>query len=206
MKIIAVSVRRKHITAVKLEDGNELLLDSDIVAEKELKPGGSIADPDALLYESDLKRAKSRALWYLSRGDLSKKTLSDKLYTAGFGETVTAAAVERMTELGLINDEKYARHLCEYLRDTAISQKELYFKLINKGIPSDLAKEVLEEEPDDETDKILKLLKTKYVSKLQDEEGIKKVIAALQRKGFSYYDIKDALKAYNEEIECEEDS
>ncbi len=206
MKIIAISVRRKHITALKLEDGTELLLDSDIVAEKALKPGGFIADPDALLYESDLKRAKSRALWYLSRGDHSRHALTEKLINGGFSKEAAAAAVERMEELSLIDDQRYAAHLCQILSSSGVSKKELYYKLINKGISSELAKNTVEEIEGEESEKILGLLKTKYSSKLDCEENIQKVFATLVRKGFSYYDIKDAFKAYNEEIECEEDN
>ena len=158
-------------------------------------------DPDALLYESDFKRAKSRALWYLSRGDLTEKGLLDKLKLAGFGEKASADATERMKELGLIDDEKFARRLAEMLESSGSSEKEIYFKLVNKGVPSIVAKEVLSERETDESEKIKKLLYTKYQSKLNTDEGVQKVIASFARKGFSFSDIKDAIRAYNEEIE-----
>lgn len=205
MKIISVENRRKKLSAVRFEDSSELMLDSEIVIEKGLKPGVFIDDPDALLYSSDLKRAKSRALWYLSRGDLSEKGLADKLKVAGFSEKAVSDAVLRMTELGLINDEKYAVRMAEYLNLSGHSEREVYFKLLNKGISSNLAKEVLENTEIDEVSKIEKLLKTKYQTKLQEDGGAEKVIAALARKGFSFSDIKDAIKAYNEEINNDED-
>lgn len=201
MKILALQNRRKCLTAVKLENGEELLLDTEIVIIRDLKPGVLLDDPDALLYESDFKRAKSRALWYLSRGDLTEKGLLDKLKLAGFGEKASADATERMKELGLIDDEKFARRLAEILESSGSSEKEIYFKLVNKGVPSDVAKEVLSERETDESEKIKKLLYTKYQSKLNTDEGVQKVIASLARKGFSFSDIKDAIRAYNEEIE-----
>ncbi len=199
MKIIALQTRRKCLTAVKLENGEELLLDTETVIARDLKPGVFIDDPDTLLYESDFKRAKSRALWYLSRSDHSQKVLKDKLTAAGFSEQAITATVERMCELGLIDDHKLARRLCENLSFAGSSKKEIYYKLINKGIPSDIAKEILSEDENEESQKILHLLKTKYSSKLDTPEGVQKVIAALARKGFSFYDIKDAIKSYNEE-------
>ena len=201
MKIVALQNRRKCLTAVKLENGEELLLDTEIVIIRDLKPGVLLDDPDALLYESDFKRAKSRALWYLSRGDLTEKGLLDKLKLAGFGEKASADATERMKELGLIDDEKFARRLAEMLESSGSSEKEIYFKLVNKGVPSGVAKEVLSERETDEGEKIKKLLYTKYQSKLNTDEGVQKVIASLARKGFSFSDIKDAIRAYNEEIE-----
>lgn len=205
MKIISVENRRKKLSVIRLDDSSELLIDTEIVIEKGLKPGVFIDDPDALLYSSDLKRAKSRALWYLSRGDLSEKALADKLKGASFCEKAVQEAVFRMKELGLINDEKYAVRLAEYLNLSGHSEKEVYFKLLNKGIPSPLAKEVLENTEFDETSKIIKLLKTKYQTKLQTDGGDQKVITALARKGYSFSDIKDAIKAYNEEINSDED-
>lgn len=205
MKIIAVQNRRKGLTALKLEDGSELILDTEIVIMRDLKSGVNIDDPIALLYDSDYKRAKSRALWYLSRGDHSEKALYDKLVSGGFSEEASAAAVERMRELDLIDDERYARRLAEYMSASGISRREIYYKLTNKGIPSSVAKEVIEEDNSDESQKIKKLIETKYSKKLETEEGVQKVFAALQRKGFSFSDIKDAFKEYNEEINCNEE-
>lgn len=205
MKIIAVENRRKKLSAVRFEDSSELMLDTEMIIEKGLKPGVFIDDPDALLYDSDLKRAKSRALWYLSRGDMSKKTLFDKLKTAGFGEKAVWEAVLRMQELDLINDEKYAARLAEHLNSSGHSEKEIYFKLLNKGIPSATIKAILLDTEFDEVSKILKLLKSKYQTKLQSEGGAEKVIASLARKGYCFSDIKDAIKAYNEEINSDED-
>ncbi len=205
MKIIAVQNRRKGLTALKLEDGSELVLDTEIVIMRDLKSGVNIDDPIALLYDSDYKRAKSRALWYLSRGDHSEKALYDKLVSGGFSEEASAAAVERMRELDLIDDERYARRLAEYMSASGISRREIYYKLTNKGIPSSVAKEVIEEDNSDESQKIKKLIETKYFKKLETGEGVQKVFAALQRKGFSFSDIKDAFKEYNEEINCNEE-
>lgn len=205
MKIIALQNRRKCLTSVTLEDGSELLLDTEIVIAKDLKPGVFIDDPDALVYESDYKRAKSRALWYLSRADHTEKGLTEKLQTAGFTQTAVENAVERMKELGLIDDAKYASRLCEALSQSGASQREIYFKLIKKGVPSDLAKQTLEGEQAEEYDKIVYLLKTKYYSKLSSKEEIEKTVNSLARKGFSFSDIKEALRQYNEEIIYNED-
>ncbi|MBQ5911235.1 MAG: regulatory protein RecX [Clostridia bacterium] len=201
MKIISLKDRRKGLTSVLLEDGTELLLDTEIVIIKNLTPGAVIGDPDALLYESDLKRAKSRALWYLSRGDLSEKKLTEKLTLGGFMPSAVQSAAERMKELGLVDDLRLAQRLFEYYSEGGSSKREIYFKLTNKGIPSGIAKQVLEENETDEQEKLIKLIKTKYASKLKTEEGVQKTFAALVRKGFSFSDVKEALKAYSEELE-----
>lgn len=205
MKIIKLSDRRKGLTALILEDNSELLLDSEIVILNNLQPGVILDDPDALVFESDLKRAKSRALWYLSRGDLAEKKLKEKLLQGGFMSAATEAAAERMKELGLINDERLAERLYGYLSESGASKREILYKLQNKGIPLDIAKGVVENDTADESEKLLKLIKTKYAGKLNTEEGVRKTFNTLLRHGYSYSDVRDALKAYSEEIENSED-
>ncbi|MBO7217247.1 MAG: RecX family transcriptional regulator, partial [Clostridia bacterium] len=104
----------------------------------------------------------------------------------------------------LINDEAYAARMAEYLINSGISKREAEFKLINKGIAKDLAHSFFEN-IDDESGKIKQLLERKYANKLGDAESVKKVFAALIRKGFSYSDVKSALKEYSEEIMYSED-
>ncbi len=205
MKIIKLSDRRKGLTALILEDNSELLLDSEIVILNNLQPGVILDDPDALVFESDLKRAKSRALWYLSRGDLAEKKLREKLLQGGFMPEATDAAVKRMTELGLINDERLAERLYEYLSESGASKREILHKLQNKGIHFDIAREIVENDDSDESEKLIKLIKTKYAGKLDTEEGVRKTFNTLIRHGYSYSDVRDALKAYSEEIENSED-
>ena len=205
MKILLVKSGKKHLDHIVLEDGTELCIDSDLTETKKLAPGMDIPDPDALRYESDYIRAKSRALWYLSRSDHSEKALRDKLIAAGFDPLACQEACQRMVELDLINDSRYARHLAEYLSASGSSKREIAYKLSCKGISSDTVKEVLSESEEDEVQKIIKLLDAKYKNKLSNENDIQKVFAALVRKGFSFSDVKTALKEYSEQIELSEE-
>ena len=206
MKIVSLTEKRKNLTAICLEDGSEYLVDSDLVTTENLTVQGEIEDVDELLLKSDFKRAKSRALWYLSRSDHSKKALTDKLIKGGFSKESIDLAMMRMEELGLINDETLAIRLNEYFSSQKMSKKEIYHKLILKGIERELAKDIVFCDDESESEKIKELLKTKYSSKLDSEENIKKVYASLVRKGFSFSDIKEALKIYSEELENSEDS
>ncbi len=204
MKVAALKQMKKALTAVTFDDGSELLLDSELIIIENIKIGFEIDDVDNLKYLSDYKRAKSRALWYLSRGDLSEKALYDKLVRGEFSERASRDAVERMKELGLVNDEAYATRMAEYLKNCGISKREAEYKMTSRGIPRDIAHSLLESE-ENECDKIKHLLEHKYANKLSDEESVKKVFAALIRKGFSYSDVKSALREYSEEIYNSED-
>ena len=206
MKILSIKSGKKHLDHIVLEDGTELSLDKDIVEGKKLSVGLDLSDPEALKYESDFIRAKSRALWYLSRSDHSEKALRDKLIAAGFGPSASRDAVNRMVELGLIDDERYARRLAEYLSASGSSKREIRYKLSMKGISSDIIKEISSEDETDEREKLARLIETKYKTKLNSEKDVEKVFAALVRKGFSYSDIKSVLKNYSEQIEFSEEN
>lgn len=204
MRVTALHQKRKSLTAVVFEDGSELSLDSETVLSEGIKVGSEIDDIEKLGYLSDLKRAKSRALWYLSRADHSEKALFDKLKRGGFCEAACRDALDRMKELGLVDDERYAKRLCEYLSQSGVSNRELEHKLISKGIPGRMARE-LARGTEDESQRLDYLLRHKYSGKLSDSEGVKKVFAALIRKGFSYSDVRAAMKNYSEELEYSED-
>ena len=205
MKIVAISTRKKGLTLVTLEDGSENLIDTELVLSRGLSVNGQVENIDELLFDSDLKRAKSRAIWYLSRRDYSKKELTDKLITAGFSKKTSALAVERMEELGLVNDEAFAKRLfTELVTYRHASTREAVQKLKLKGIDRDLIKALEEENESDESESIKLLIAKKYQNRLDTEDGVKKVFAALIRKGFSPSDVRRALKEYSEELECED--
>ena len=62
-----------------------------------------------------------------------------------------------------------------------------------RGVAGDIISAVLEDYEFDNVDNIVSLVEAKYTSKLEQENGKQKVIQALQRKGFSYSDIKSAF-------------
>ncbi len=205
MLITQISERRKGITLV-VADGQEFLLNSDTLYSSGLSVGMNV-EHDVLLKlkkQSDEERAKSRALWYLSRGDHSKKALLEKLYR-NFPQDASIKAVERMEELGLIDDLRYATNVASSLSSTNTSDREIVRKLFAKGVPSELAKQVVSELESDSSAQIRQLLERKYSRRLIDEDGVRKVYAALIRKGFSHSDVRAALREYSENLDnCEE--
>ena len=52
---------------------------------------------------------------------------------------------------------------------------------------------------------ITELIEKKYARRLDSEEGVQKVFAALVRRGFSFGDVKSALRQYSENIENSEE-
>lgn len=220
MRILEIKKRRKSLYAISLEpkpDSEDLffetdstgllVLDASLVAEKGLSVNQEITNEDLvnLVSESFLRRAKSRALWYLSRGDLSYKELFGKLCRA-FPEEAAKNACDKMQELGFINDERYAERLAEnLLTGKRVSKRQAEYLMAGKGIDRETARYALDEVDADPVVIITELIEKKYKNKMGDKASTEKVIAALARRGFSFSSIREAVKKYNSEIEIYED-
>ncbi len=203
MRIISISKEKQHLSKITFDTNEEILLDNDIVSLYCLHEDDSISKEkcEALLFESDVSRAKSRAFWYLDRGALTEKALYDKLKKAKFSEKAIAAVIARLIELKMLDDRRFAENYAERCESANISKRETIFKLINKGVPFDLAKEVVENPQVSEEEKIKNLIDKKYKDKLTDKKAKEKVFAALIRKGFSYGAVREVLKNCIEELE-----
>ena len=207
MKVTAIKPDKKHLTKLLLDEDSEIFIDNDVFCESGITIGSHITEEELkkLKYESELSRAKSRALWYLDRMDYTEKALYEKLLKAGFGKRASAAVIARLCELGVIDDRRYAERLAERLKETNVSKREAMHKMLLKGLSYDLIKEILDSDETDEEEKIKNLLEGKYARKLTEEKGTEKVYAALVRKGFSYSAVRTAMKNYTEQLEFCED-
>lgn len=207
MTVTGIKPDKKHLTKLLLDEDFEILIDNDALLESGISVGTDLTDEDLknLKYESDYKRAKGRALWYLDRMDYTEKVLYEKLLKAGFGKKASAAVIARFCELGIIDDRRYAERMAERLMDSNVSKREAMHKMLLKGLSYDLIKEMLENSETDEEEKIKNLLEGKYARKLTEEKGAEKVYAALVRKGFSYGVVRSAMKDYTEQLEFCED-
>lgn len=202
MQITAISKDKKHLTKIVFCNGVECLLDNDVVSENGLCANMDISEEflEELKFSSDYKRAKSRALWYLDRMDYTEKALFEKLIEKGFSKKVSAAVMANLCEFGLIDDRRYAERMAERLLSNNISKREALNKMYLKGVPIEVAKEILNDTETDEEAQIKALIEGKYAYKLTMENGAQKVFAALVRKGFSFSAVRSALKQYIEEL------
>lgn len=154
------------------------------------------------------RRAFNSALNSLDYRDHSEKEIRAKLMRKHGAEYVDEA-VEKLIELDLINDrryaENYARELFEHKKFGKIRIKS---ELIAKGIASDIASETVislfEDEEPDNIQRIVDIIKKKYYNRMNDEVGRKKVFSALQRMGYTFSDIREAMSEFSDDEYYEE--
>ena len=200
MQILSVKKDKLHLTRLSLSNGEDVLIDNDVCAEQCLKAGEALSESELcdLVFQSQYTRAKSRAVWYLDRKDRTSNELYKKLVEGGFDKKASAKVIARLTEVGLIDDRRFAENYRDRLLRDNVSKRAALQKLLQKGVPYDLAKEVLSDSEVDEVQQITELIDRKYCTKLTADGGVQKVYAALIRKGFSYGAVKEALKNYTE--------
>lgn len=200
MQILNIQRDKLHLMKITLSGGEEVFIDNDVCASNYLKKGDELSEErlNGLIFESQYVRAKSRAVWYLDRKDRTSKELYNKLCLSGFDKKACAKVIGRLQEVGLIDDRRFAENYASRLIEGNVSKREALQKMLQKGVPYDMAKEVLAECDSDETAQITALIEKKYRNKLLAENGKEKVYAALIRKGFSYEAVKNALKNYIE--------
>jgi len=135
----------------------------------------------------------NRALWYLGRRDYGTRELRQKLLTPRPNKPPPArddveAALRRLTELGLLDDQRRAERLAESLQRKGIGARRIQMEMRQRGLPE------IEGQPGEDQEQLTRLLRTKYAAKLQDERGRAQVFQAMMRRGFSCADIQAAMQ------------
>ena len=162
---------------------------------------------EELLTESARRKMMNKALDLLSMRDYSRRELSDKLVTKAWekkeqkdmdlGSLKQQASdiCDRLEELGLLNEERFARsYVDELIRRKHLSKSGLRTALIQKGVQRDIIETVLEEVDVDPVEQIRELLATKFKNRdLSDEKQKTRTVNALLRLGYRYNEIHAAM-------------
>ena len=196
MKITAVEPRRKQMCALFIDGEYVMNLDAQTLIENRFDVGREIDDDELreIIDKSNERRAKEKALWLISYRSHSKKELFDKLKRS-FDEDSAQKAVDRMEELGLINDEEFARlYARKLVNGKKMSVRAAEFELYRKGIDKITAEQVLGELEYDPQTQIIEFITKKYKN-IQDEKIKRRAVAALQRKGYSWEEIRQAIES-----------
>lgn len=158
-----------------------------------------------LLDAVSFRRAYNKGLDLLSRRPHGTKELVKKLCDKGHEKESAEKACDRLLELGLLNDEEFARILANELYERkGYGTKRIKQELVFRGIEREIAENAIESLDIDTQTRIILVIKKKYLNKINDEKGRKRAVDGLMRLGYSYSDIKNALNSISEF--CEEEN
>ena len=144
--------------------------------------------------------ARERAVRILTASAVSERELEKRLLQKGMLPSDAADAVAWLKEHRFLDDAATAAQLVDSAVRKGYGRARVKNILYEKGIPKDLWDEALARIPamDDAIDRFLA---AKLRGRTADEKTIKKTIDALLRRGFSYGEIRDALRRYEADLE-----
>ena len=189
---------------VSFEDGSEVKTTLGAVTELRLF---SDKDIDAETYEAFIiasrrSIARERALEILSRRSMSRYELKKKLMEKGEDEDIAEYCAAWLADNGLINDESYAQALGRHYAAKGFGPGRLKAELSKRGIDRELWDETLESMPVNEG-KMDKFIAARLKDP-KDRDQVRKVGAALFRRGHSWDEIRAALSRFEAEAEFED--
>lgn len=204
MKITAKSGRKDKIHIYI--DGEYLLTVDEIFwFSCGLVSGDEINEEELTAFEeaAGSRRAFNSALNSLDYRDHSEKKIRAKLLRKHDADYVDEA-VEKLIELDLVNDERYAENYArELFERKKFGKMRIKSELRAKGISTDIAnaavEELFEEEEPDNVQRIVDIIGKRYYNRMNDEVGRKKVFSALQRMGYSFSDIREAMSEFSDD-------
>lgn len=204
MKITAKSGRKDKIHIYI--DGEYLLTVDEIFwFSCGLVSGDEINEEELTAFEeaAGSRRAFNSALNSLDYRDHSEKEIRAKLLRKHDADYVDEA-VEKLIELDLVNDERYAENYArELFERKKFGKMRIKSELRAKGISADIAnatvEELFEEEETDNVQRIVDIIGKRYYNRMNDEVGRKKVFSALQRMGYSFSDIREAMSEFSDD-------
>lgn len=206
MIVTDVSPFKGSMMCVELSGGGlaqemKIYIHSEIIRKYNVAKGMELSEEEAdrLIYENDLRRARERALYLMESRDHSYRELFDKL-EKNYSEDICFEVCNRLAEIGVINDRRYAEKLCRQLFEVKkLGRYRVKQEMRLKGLGSEIIEEAMEifSEEDEPFERLEKLVEQKYERYLTDRKGVEKVKNALARKGYSFGEIKEVLDLYD---------
>lgn len=207
MKITGISGQTKNNNRVNImvDDVYRFSLDIFQVGDLGIKVGKEYTEKELVELETESQFGKlyARTLEYCLMRPHSAKEVRDYLYKKtrdtrtkdgsikkGVAPELTQRVMERLTQKGYIDDEKFTRFWVENRSVVkGASRRKITAELRSKGVALPIIEHALEESSRSDDDELQKII-TKKRSRYPDDQ---KFMQYLARQGFSYDDIKQAL-------------
>jgi regulatory protein len=203
MKITAVEKYKGSTYRVDFDEGESAYLNLEIISKFNIRAGLDLplSAWEQIKQESDFRRARERALYLLDRRDYSFVEMFKKL-RQNYDEELCYRVMQRLVELGAINDRRYAQGLARhYIEVKLFGRRRAFQEMRLKGLTKEVIDIALSEYDEGVEERLHTLIEKKYLRIMTDEKGINRAKNSLVRYGYDYSDINKAFK----QIELEYD-
>ena len=202
MQVTSINYSKpKEVFEVIFEDETKLLLNYNIFEKYKVSVDMDFSETEIqeMKYFSDIERAKSRAINYISGKLKTKYEVRLKLKEKDFTEDIIDEVIDILEKEEYLNDRLYCEVFIEDKKQlNGYGKNKIKSLLIQKGISKSVFEDFLDEfEYEEEFDNALKM-GIKKLNLLSNEEDIfkkkQKLINYLAYRGFSFDVINDVLK------------
>lgn len=186
---------------VEFDGGETLRSTLDAVTDARLYVGMELDEEAFEELKSSSSKAldRQKALELLSRRPYSRRELKDKLLRKGTDELSADDCVLWLSECGFLDDSEYASAVVRHYSAKGYGPGRIKSELIRRGIERELADDALSELPEN-TEKIDAFI-ARRLNDPKDRESVRKISAALFRRGYSWEEIRAALRRFDTETE-----
>ncbi len=163
-----------------------------------LEPGVAIEPGtlEATLAEAELPCARDRALNYLGYRDRSRAEVAKRLVNDGYPSPIVAAVLDRLAELELLDDARFAAGWVRARSATGFGPRRIARELRERGVDDTVASEALEaESATDELDRAITALGSRRVRVAADRD---RLLRRLVSRGFSFAVAREAVARVSE--------
>ncbi len=201
MIITAIRQTAPGRLTVVLEDGTEIKSTLGAVTDARLYAGRELDEEGlaALRQSSRRSIAREAALEIVSRRPLSRKELKDKLLRKGEDEDTAEYCARWLEDNGFLNDEAYAAAVARHYAAKGYGAGRVRLELSRRGLARELWKDAQSAMP--EADGKLDKFIGSRLKDPEDRDQMRKITAALYRRGYSWEEIRSAMERFHARLE-----
>ena len=206
-KIIEIK-KIKGLAIVQLENGEKIRVPGALLRERPVKAGERI---EPVLYREYIARrgyphAIDRAVKLLAMRDHSEGELRDKLYQAGYPDSVIDRVIEKLVVMDLVDDVSFAEHWAES-RAHRHGRRRIEQELTRKGVDREVARRAVGNLTDEDQLQDAIRLVGKFLSRTHgdmDRSLYQRTLAMLARHGYDADIARKALMSIARGADAEE--
>ena len=202
MQVVNINYSKsKEVFEVVFEDETKLLLNYNIFEKYKVSVDMDFSETEIqeMKYFSDIERAKSRAINYISGKLKTKYEVKLKLKEKDFTEDIIDEVIDILEREEYLNDRLYCEVFIEDKKQlNGYGKNKIKSLLIQKGVSKSVFEDFLDEfEYEEEFDNALKMGIKKLNLLSNEDDNFKKkqkLINYLAYRGFSFDVINDVLR------------
>ncbi len=197
-KITALEIQKKNPNRVSVYLDEHFAFGLSRIVAAWLKPGQELSEEKiAALQEEDAREAAiQKALHFLGHRARSIREVRENLQKHQIPEPVITLTLKRLEEIGLLNDQEFARAWVENRNNfRPRSRRALALELRRKGLDDDVIQQTLEKNVSETS--LAREAARKHLHKVQGldwPEFRAKLGSFLGRRGFSYETVAPVLR------------